>query len=175
MEWRWHSIENLVRQFGLTNVGVEVGVKEGKFSAHLLRNFQSLRMIGVDPYEQQPQSGELGYEDYSGWSFDRILEQLKGNTGSFGDRFRLIRKYSEDAAPEIDDGSIDFVFIDAQHTYEGVKSDIALWRGKVREGGILCGHDYDFTRPRFADVIRAVDESLGKVETAADHVWWKRL
>lgn len=175
MRWRWHSVADLLRQFDLTRVGVEVGVKEGKFSAHLLGAFPTLKMIGVDPYEQQPQSSAMGYQDYSDWNFGNIIRQLHANTNRFGGRFRLIRKYSEDAAPEVDDHSVDFVFIDAQHTYEGVKDDIVLWRDKVKPGGILCGHDYDFTRPRFADVIRAVDECIDDVQTADDHVWWKRL
>ena len=172
---RWHSVAKLLKEFGLTSNGVEVGVKEGKFTKHLLGTFPKMTIVGVDPYEFQPKSDELGYESYLKWNFDNIIKGLGRNTSNFGDRFRLVRKYSADAATEFDDHSFDFVFIDAQHTYEGVKDDIRLWRNKVRPGGLLCGHDYDYTRPRFADVIRAVDESLDSVETAEDHVWWKRL
>ena len=39
------------------------------------------------------------------------------------------------------DASLDFVFIDADHSYVVTKADIAIWRSKVRTGGILCGHD----------------------------------
>ncbi|MDP1774201.1 MAG: class I SAM-dependent methyltransferase [Methylobacter sp.] len=48
---------------------------------------------------------------------------------------------SKDAAAIIEDGSIDLVFIDGDHSYAAVTEDIALWKSKVREGGILCGHD----------------------------------
>lgn len=175
MRWRWHSVEALLKRFGLGVNGVEVGVKEGKFSGHLLSAFPKLRMVGVDPYEDQPKCDDMGYQDYTNWSFPKILNDLDSNVGRFGDRFRLIRKYSVDASHEIEDASVDFVFIDAQHTYKSVTEDIAAWKGKVRPGGLICGHDYDFTRPRFADVIRAVDEAFDGVGTADDHVWWKRL
>tara|TARA_R110000868_G_scaffold140124_2_gene355437 strand:+ start:1125 stop:1706 length:582 start_codon:yes stop_codon:yes gene_type:complete len=43
------------------------------------------------------------------------------------------------------DASLDFVFIDADHSYEGVLEDIQLWHPKVKTGGVLAGHDYDWT------------------------------
>ncbi len=43
------------------------------------------------------------------------------------------------------DESLDFVFIDADHSYEGVLEDIKLWHPKVKRGGTFAGHDYDWT------------------------------
>jgi hypothetical protein len=48
---------------------------------------------------------------------------------------------SLEAARIVADGSFDLVFIDADHSYNSVREDIAAWRSKVRPGGILCGHD----------------------------------
>lgn len=48
---------------------------------------------------------------------------------------------SRDAASIVADGCFDLVFIDGDHSYENSRDDIALWKAKVREGGILCGHD----------------------------------
>ncbi len=57
------------------------------------------------------------------------------------------------------DQSLDFVFLDASHTYEDVKNDICLWLPKVRYGGVLAGDDYT---DKFSDgVVKAVDEQLG--------------
>ena len=48
---------------------------------------------------------------------------------------------ADDAAQIISDHQFDLVFIDADHSYQATKSDIAKWRNKVKPGGILCGHD----------------------------------
>lgn len=56
-------------------------------------------------------------------------------------KMRPLRMDSVAAAATIADGSLDLVFVDADHSYEAVKADIAAWRSKVRPGGILCGHD----------------------------------
>jgi len=60
---------------------------------------------------------------------------------------------SLEAVLMIPDISLDFVFIDAMHTYEAVKEDIRAWFPKIRSGGIVAGHDYSWD-----GVKKAVDE-----------------
>ena len=63
-------------------------------------------------------------------------------------------------APE----SVDFVYIDANHSYTYVRDDIQTWLPKVKKGGIIGGHDYDWSDAEFGDelaVKRAVDEAFG--------------
>ena len=68
-----------------------------------------------------------------------------------------IRLPSTEASKLYADNSLDFVFIDANHSYEFVKDDINAWYPKVKKGGILAGHDYDRSWP---GVIQAVDEFI---------------
>ena len=49
---------------------------------------------------------------------------------------------SQDALIEVPDCSLDWVFIDANHSYEYAKSDIIGWSKKVKTGGIVSGHDF---------------------------------
>jgi predicted O-methyltransferase YrrM len=85
----------------------------------------------------------------------------------------LIVDDSVKAAGKIADGALDFVFIDGDHSYEGVKRDLAAWLPKVKPGGWLMGHDYG-NKPD-GGVKRAVDE-LGKpIELDCDHVWAVRI
>ncbi len=68
---------------------------------------------------------------------------------------------SEEAARTIA-GDWDFIFIDADHSYETVKRDIELWRPRVRRGGILAFHDYsDEPECAYPGVKQAVDEAFG--------------
>ena len=63
--------------------------------------------------------------------------------------------YSNQCVNEFQNESIDVVYIDGDHSYDGVKNDITLYYPKLKIGGFLCGHDYSVPWP---DVIRAVDE-----------------
>jgi predicted O-methyltransferase YrrM len=59
---------------------------------------------------------------------------------------------------------LDFVYIDADHSYGHIKQDIALWTPKVKVGGYIGGHDYTW---KFKDVILAVSEKFDR----PDHVF----
>jgi hypothetical protein len=54
---------------------------------------------------------------------------------------RFYKKYSEEAVHRFYDGSLDLVYLDAEHTYDGLYGDINLWWPKIKKGGILAGHD----------------------------------
>lgn len=62
-------------------------------------------------------------------------------------------------AAEVIQEDFDMIFLDAMHTYEDVKADIARWWPRVREGGIFVMHDYRHWD--FPDVERAADEFFG--------------
>jgi hypothetical protein len=54
----------------------------------------------------------------------------------------FIKAFSMDAVKNFKDNSLDFVFIDGNHTFEYAINDIAEWGKKVRPGGIISGHDF---------------------------------
>ena len=71
-----------------------------------------------------------------------------------------MRMTSEEAVKHFGDHSLDFVFIDANHSYEAVRGDIRFWWPKVKPGGICAGHDYldgEIAEGTFG-VKKAVDE-----------------
>lgn len=68
---------------------------------------------------------------------------------------------SVDASKLYADGSLDFVFIDAEHDYANVRRDIDAWLPKVKPGGIISGHDHC---PDFPGVMQAVTETFPRYE-----------
>ena len=80
-------------------------------------------------------------------------------------------KEADAAAEIIAEGIFDLVFIDAGHSYEDVRRDIARWLPKVRSGGMAVFHDYD--NPQYPGVRRAVDES-GMPEGRVEMLAWRR-
>lgn len=71
--------------------------------------------------------------------FEVFLHNVKLAGGE--DYVHPLKMRSGDAAAIMEDGSMDLIFIDGDHSYASASEDIALWKPKLREGGILCGHD----------------------------------
>lgn len=170
MKRRWHVLSDLVRHSGL-RVGAEIGVAEGRFSAGLLSLCPEVRLWGFDTY--QP-----GYETWMGTRWTEETQRANAEAAfavveRFRPRFTLVCKSSIDAANWLDDASLCFVFIDADHSYDAVKADIAAWLPKIRDGGWITGHDYD--SEKFPGVVKAVEESFADFHLGDDCTWMARV
>lgn len=145
------SFVNLVRKRGWTR-GVELGVDKGILFRMLLQGVPELTLTGVDLFPDLYRSR-------------RVFDLADEHPG----RARILSMSTDAAADLVPDDSQDFVFIDADHSYEAVAADIARWRPKVREGGWLGGHDYDARR--FPGVVKAVREVFADPEVYAGTIW----
>jgi len=160
-------------------IGVEIGVAFGGHAEAILSNTNIEKLYCVDAFQHYDGSTDsfflLNKQPYRQPEYNALYELTKERLEKFGDRQILMREYS-DAAYDIIDEKIDFVFIDAQHTYSAVLNDISKWYEKIKVGGILSGHDYN--HPNFPGVTTAVDEFLSeknlKLETEVGHVWWAK-
>jgi hypothetical protein len=152
--------------------GAELGAARGKFTAHMLKTFPALHMIAVDQWIVRPRTDAPGCETYAAWDFVTMKADYFASMKPFGERVTTLEMDTVEAAGRVPDGSLDFVFIDADHTYEGVRDDILAWRGKIRPGGVLCGHDYYGSWP---GVIKAVGELGLPVIRGGDVTWMVRM
>ena len=134
----------LVRMFGEygLNKGAEIGVDRGRFSEYMLQQNPEMSLLLVDPWYWKLR-GESRYKS--------TVERMK----AFGDRATIVRDESYRAVLDIPDESLDFVYIDGNHTFDYVMTDIIWWATKVRMGGVVSGHDY--YRFRRGGVVPAVD------------------
>lgn len=75
---------------------------------------------------------------------DDILTKFEQNMRAFDLWGRIVLHISDSirAATSFRDGSVDFCFIDGDHTPEGVSLDLETWWPKIKLGGMLAGHDY---------------------------------
>lgn len=76
---------------------------------------------------------------------DTVIGNFKHNINEVGcnDITTIYDMPSLEAASLIEDKSLDICFIDADHRYKAVKADILAYASKVKDGGILCGHDLE--------------------------------
>jgi predicted O-methyltransferase YrrM len=125
-------------------VGAEIGVAKGENAVNMFERIPGLFLYLVDPW-----SGK-GKRPYNGL---RRFRMVRRKVSQF--KVEIIRKESRHAVDLIPDMSLDFVYIDADHSYDMVMLDIILWSPKVKPGGIVSGHDYEVRMP---GVKSAVDD-----------------
>lgn len=165
-------------------VGVEVGVFAGDLSKRLLGAKKDLKLYMVDPWIEFGSDSEYArtgdfHGNLSQLQQDECLALASGSVAFAGDRARIIRNYSIPAAATFPDGLLDFAFIDADHTYDAVKADLAAWYPKIKQGGLISGHDYN--HPDFPEwgVKRAVDEFAATngltIETGDNYTWFAKV
>jgi hypothetical protein len=132
----------ILNKRNLTGVGVEVGVWKGEFSDFLLEKWKGEKLYSVDPWKNFAPNEYVDELNIKQKEFDKMSEDVKLLLSKYRSRSQIIRDVSANAALSFLNNSLDFVYLDARHHYEGVKEDIESWFPKVKSKGIFCGHDY---------------------------------
>lgn len=170
--FRWHYVNDLIRE-NIWTRGAELGVFDGKFTSFLLENNPSLRMISVDLWETQPGNDTSdGGESYESWDHEGNYKSFIEKLGSNRDRSDILRMTTSEASGKVDNESLDFVFIDACHSFECVVRDIKNWSPKVKSGGMVIGHDWPW--PSVNRAVKSVYDS-DKIIIGPNKCWavWK--
>ena len=135
---RYRGLTSLFRELGY-KVGAEIGVDRGRYSKWICMKNKGVKLFCVDPYiyydryvERRTKESQSGLND----SYEKAVERL----APFN--CEIIKKTSMEAVKDFNDNSLDFVYIDGNHTFEYAVNDIAEWSKKVRPGGIVSGHDF---------------------------------
>lgn len=181
MEARYDILVRWANEFGWTR-GAELGVSDGRTHIHLLENCPQLHLIGVDIWDMPGVTPGPTVSNErcrcptcsmtkAGRKATTVQERermARAGVARFG-RSTLYKMRTTDAAKKVEDGSLDFVFVDGDHSREGVSEDVAAWRSKIKRGGRMSGHDWNMQSVRDG-VLEHYD--LADVHTEDDHVWW---
>lgn len=122
-------------------IAAEVGVAEGQFSRDILVWPCIAKLYSVDTWATiKGQRGDGGNDQaWHDANYKKAKELLK----PFGDRSVILRGLSVDMSAQIQDDSLGFINIDSDHSYDGVKADLAAWWPKLKVGGVIAFHDYE--------------------------------
>lgn len=101
-------------------------------------------------------------------------QEFLSNTASMQRWIRPLRGYSETIAKDFSE-KIDLLFIDGDHSYEGVSTDLRVWLPKMKNAGIIAFHDYSWAE----GVRRVVEEFVAPIQlqpgAIIDSIYWTRI
>lgn len=159
--------EELLNLLPKNSIGVEIGVFRGEFSDIILEIVNPNKLYLIDPWIGTINSGDkngenMQYINGDNYYNDVILPKYKND-----ERVNVIKSYSKELL-NFEDDFFDWGYIDGDHTYDGVKFDLELLRNKIKNGGIILGHDY--IKPRFTGVVMAVNEFCDKYNLSIKYI-----
>lgn len=173
-----HELEWLAQNASSCRRIVEIGSWKGRSARAMLDN-SNARLVVVDwwndPLELHDgtmrELTERGHQAIAAEWWANLSDELSSG------RVVLVRGKSSDVVNSVwyalSRHPADFVFIDADHSFDGCLEDIVLYRGLVRPGGILAGHDY--TTDAHPGVKKAVDGYFGDLaQQGPGSIWWVR-
>lgn len=161
----------MIKELGNKVVGCELGTSYGFNLVYFLDNIPNLHTVyAIDPYAPY-HDGPSGFVPKE--VMDKVRDLFRINTAPYQDKVIFLNESGDTAHTKIPDGTLDYIFIDGDHSYEAVYKDLRNYFSKVRPGGIFSGHDYSWE-----GVSRAVAEFQKEfnisahLQRCANDVWY---
>jgi predicted O-methyltransferase YrrM len=157
------AVVDLASSIGAKTI-VEIGVRRGRLSI-LLAEIPTLKSLFlIDSWEKDE---PLGRENLDPTKVKKNARAVK-RWAKRDSRVRVLHMPSSEAARRLADGAVDFVYVDGDHSFEGVVADITDYTPKLRPGGIISGDDYDLPAVR-----KAVDSLVPNLQLIPNtRIWW---
>jgi len=163
---------------------VEIGVYRGRLMLPLARVLWWLgrgEMVGIDPYSAEAAvqtDVEREGIDLTAWpstiDWDGLHREVEGAIErlELGERARLIRKRSEEAADEFAAAPIDMLHVDGNHDRAAVSRDLELYLPHIRPGGLLVMDDiaWPSVRPLYDELAHRYEVVFSLVENGL-YLW----
>jgi hypothetical protein len=135
------NLINYIKTHGENLLGAELGVWRAENLCYILNECSNIKKIyAIDPY--------LPYMDGTRWVSEEEQSAVKNTADSeinkynLKDRIISLQFQSDEASSHIENNSLDFVYVDGDHSFEWAYKDFVNYYPKVKIGGIFAGHDY---------------------------------
>ena len=149
---------------------VEVGVRDGENALEILKEAKFLYL--VDPYIRCEETWETGRKVISQKFQNLCKETMLRRIEPFKNT-EFLELTSLEASKRFEGKTFDYIYIDADHTYNNVLDDLKAWYPKLKDNGVLAGHDF---QDRYPGVIEGVIDFANlhnlKVVYNGDTDWW---
>jgi hypothetical protein len=150
---------------------VEIGCFKGRSTFVLASacNGDSGKVYAVDPFTFGGDWSKFCSPNLGLKSGDDFMGEFLKNVGHFK-HLTVVKKPSVEAAATLADLEADMVFIDGDHSYEGLTADLKAWDPKTKK--LLCGHDLD--DPMYPGVRQALQAAYGadRIGKGPGQIWY---
>ena len=150
-----HMLIELIKPSVVVELGSHYGVSFFSLCESAERFSPNTCIYAIDSWEGDEHAGYYG-------------ESIYRQVSEYRDKYHkqngvLIREYFDKAHEKFQDKSIDIIHIDGLHTYEAVKEDYEMWKGKLKQEGTFLFHDWNVKEDNFGvwklwEEIKANDE-----------------
>jgi hypothetical protein len=118
----------------------EIGVYEGLYANVISSELPLSEIHLIDLWD--PDGNDFFYsefdDDQMNGAYEKVRTRFNGNPN-----IKILKGDSKELFGNFKDGYFDWIYIDGDHSYEGVLSDLKNWFPKVKKGGVISGHDFD--------------------------------
>jgi len=133
----WKNILGSAR----SRTAAELGVWKGNFAKKILAGCASIELYYmVDPWARLAEWNRA--KNVQTENFEAIFEQAMEATAFAADRRKVLRGTTKQMIHNIPDRSLDFAYVDGDHTLRGVTIDLTRVLAKMKPGGIIGGDDF---------------------------------
>jgi hypothetical protein len=123
---------------------VEVGVWKGDFAKHILEHCDFIeRYYMIDPWANLPDWNKPCNKSQE--VFDGVYAEVLEKTAFASGKIVVLRGRTKEVIGRIPDKSLDFAYIDGDHTLRGITIDLIKLLPKMKEGGLIGGDDFTNT------------------------------
>jgi len=155
---------------------VELGAYKGKSTSFIVTEIinrgRNINFTTVDTFQGDSGSKDkVEVEAYKKVNLSKMYDEFVTNTNHLYEHLETIIGKSNETAQLFENESIDCLFIDAGHSYEAVKADIAAWLPKMKNESIMAGHDYT----AWKGVKEAVNGAFDKPDKVENDCWFVKV
>jgi hypothetical protein len=119
----------------------EVGVYKGDFAYQLLQQCDSIeKYYMIDPWRHLQDWKKPANKNNN--TFDKFLLETKKKTNFAANKTVILRGKTTEVVEKIPDKTLDFAYIDGDHTLKGITIDLIRLFDKIRVGGLIGGDDF---------------------------------
>lgn len=150
-------------------VGVEIGVCLANTTEAFVKGIKNLKKLyAIDNY---PIFVDLGGENLNEERQDLMKKAAKEKLIPYKDKVEFLHVTSDEFVKTLKDESLDFVFIDGDHSFEGALKDFQNYYPKIKKGGIFAGHDIQLDSVRNA-LTYFLKEKSNSVNSVSNSAWY---